>query len=301
MLDNTGSMSQHNKLPTLTSAAQTLVATLMAQAGNDVNAVKISIVPFSMTVNVGQSVPGRRVDDRRHAHGLWLGHLLDRQHQSLHPVLAAGQDLGRMRGGPAGALRRAGHAAFQRDAGLDVRPLLRARRTGYADLRLGGVRQQLHRRRPVGLADLAAAPGQCGQVPWDGEVGLQRLDGLRLRTQRGLHPAAAAAPDQRPERPERRDRPHGGGGRHQPGDRAAVGLADAVAHRAVRRRGRLQHAQHKQDRRVPDRRPEPEQFQQRRGRLVLFRRRLHLAEPHRGGGPAPARANAPPRSTTAPT
>ena len=54
VLDNTGSMSQHNKLPTLTSAAQNLVATLVGQAGGDPNAVKISIVPFSMTVNVGQ-------------------------------------------------------------------------------------------------------------------------------------------------------------------------------------------------------------------------------------------------------
>jgi Flp pilus assembly protein TadG len=53
VLDNTGSMSANNKLPTLTSSAQTLVSTLLAQAGNDVNAVKISIVPFSMTVNVG--------------------------------------------------------------------------------------------------------------------------------------------------------------------------------------------------------------------------------------------------------
>ena len=53
VLDNTGSMSQNNKLPTLTASAQSLVNTLMAQAGSDVNAVKISIVPFSMTVNVG--------------------------------------------------------------------------------------------------------------------------------------------------------------------------------------------------------------------------------------------------------
>ena len=53
VLDNTGSMSQNNKLPTLTTAAKNLVATLMAQAGNDANSVKISIVPFSMTVNVG--------------------------------------------------------------------------------------------------------------------------------------------------------------------------------------------------------------------------------------------------------
>jgi Flp pilus assembly protein TadG len=54
VLDNTGSMSQNNKLPTLTASAQSLVQTLMAQAGGDANAVKISIVPFSMTVNVGQ-------------------------------------------------------------------------------------------------------------------------------------------------------------------------------------------------------------------------------------------------------
>ena len=53
VLDNTGSMSANNKLPTLTSSAQTLVNTLLQQAGNDPNAVKISIVPFSMTVNVG--------------------------------------------------------------------------------------------------------------------------------------------------------------------------------------------------------------------------------------------------------
>jgi Flp pilus assembly protein TadG len=53
VLDNTGSMSANNKLPTLKSSAQTLVQTLMAQAGNDPNSVKISIVPFSMTVNVG--------------------------------------------------------------------------------------------------------------------------------------------------------------------------------------------------------------------------------------------------------
>ena len=53
VLDNTGSMSQGSKLPTLTSSAQTLVNTLLQQAGSDANAVKISIVPFSMTVNIG--------------------------------------------------------------------------------------------------------------------------------------------------------------------------------------------------------------------------------------------------------
>jgi Flp pilus assembly protein TadG len=51
VLDNTGSMAG-TKISTLTSAAQTLVSTLLGQAGADPNAVKISIVPFSMTVNV---------------------------------------------------------------------------------------------------------------------------------------------------------------------------------------------------------------------------------------------------------
>ena len=51
VLDNTGSMDKNNKIQTLASAAKTLVSTLMQQAGSDVNAVKISIVPFSMTVN----------------------------------------------------------------------------------------------------------------------------------------------------------------------------------------------------------------------------------------------------------
>jgi Flp pilus assembly protein TadG len=59
VLDNTGSMSSGNKLATLTSASQTLVSTLLAQAGNDPNAVKISIVPFSMTVNVGSQYQGQ--------------------------------------------------------------------------------------------------------------------------------------------------------------------------------------------------------------------------------------------------
>ncbi len=54
VLDNTGSMSQNNKLPTLVSAATSLVDTLSSTAGSDPSALKISVVPFSMTVNVGQ-------------------------------------------------------------------------------------------------------------------------------------------------------------------------------------------------------------------------------------------------------
>ncbi len=53
VLDNTGSMSQDNKLPTLVSAATSLVNTLSTTAGSDAAALKISVVPFSMTVNVG--------------------------------------------------------------------------------------------------------------------------------------------------------------------------------------------------------------------------------------------------------
>ncbi len=53
VLDNTGSMSSSNKLPTLVSAAGSLVDSLSTTAGMDPDALKISVVPFSMTVNVG--------------------------------------------------------------------------------------------------------------------------------------------------------------------------------------------------------------------------------------------------------
>jgi Flp pilus assembly protein TadG len=53
VLDNTGSMAQNNKLPTLVSSARSLITTLLQGAGNDPNAVKISIVPFGQTVNIG--------------------------------------------------------------------------------------------------------------------------------------------------------------------------------------------------------------------------------------------------------
>ncbi|MDR3512847.1 MAG: pilus assembly protein [Caulobacteraceae bacterium] len=55
VLDNTGSMAQNNKLPTLISAATSLVDTLSTSAGTDPAALKISVVPFSMTVNVGSA------------------------------------------------------------------------------------------------------------------------------------------------------------------------------------------------------------------------------------------------------
>ena len=54
VLDNTGSMSQNNKLTNLVSSAKTLVTTLLASNTTaDPSAVKISIVPFSNMVNVG--------------------------------------------------------------------------------------------------------------------------------------------------------------------------------------------------------------------------------------------------------
>lgn len=57
VLDNTGSMSQDNKLTSLQSAASTLVDTLSssATASGDPNALKIGVVPFSMTVNIGST------------------------------------------------------------------------------------------------------------------------------------------------------------------------------------------------------------------------------------------------------
>lgn len=57
VLDNTGSMSQDNKLTSLKSAASSLVDTLSASAtqSGDSSAVKIGVVPFSMAVNVGSS------------------------------------------------------------------------------------------------------------------------------------------------------------------------------------------------------------------------------------------------------
>ncbi len=57
VLDNTGSMSDDNKLSSLQSAASSLVDTLSASAtqSGDPNALKIGVVPFSMTVNVGST------------------------------------------------------------------------------------------------------------------------------------------------------------------------------------------------------------------------------------------------------
>lgn len=57
VLDNTGSMNDDNKLSSLKSAANTLVDTLntSAQQSGLPNALKVGIVPFSMTVNVGST------------------------------------------------------------------------------------------------------------------------------------------------------------------------------------------------------------------------------------------------------
>jgi Flp pilus assembly protein TadG len=57
VLDNTGSMAG-NKLDSLVSAAKTLVDTLLAANATAPDSVKISIVPFSNTVNVGASHQG---------------------------------------------------------------------------------------------------------------------------------------------------------------------------------------------------------------------------------------------------
>ena len=59
VLDNTGSMAG-TKLNTLISAANSLVDTLAASTqSSDPTALKISIVPFSMTVNIGSNYQGQ--------------------------------------------------------------------------------------------------------------------------------------------------------------------------------------------------------------------------------------------------
>lgn len=61
VLDNTGSMADDNKLSSLVDAATSLVNTLSASAAqsNDPNALKIGVVPFSMTVNIGTTYQGQ--------------------------------------------------------------------------------------------------------------------------------------------------------------------------------------------------------------------------------------------------
>ena len=59
VLDNTGSMAG-TKLTTLISAANSLVDTLAASTqSSDPTALKISVVPFSMTVNIGSTYQGQ--------------------------------------------------------------------------------------------------------------------------------------------------------------------------------------------------------------------------------------------------
>jgi len=55
VLDNTGSMAQDNKLPDLVSAATNLVNTLEASAGANTSALKVGVVPFSISVNIGST------------------------------------------------------------------------------------------------------------------------------------------------------------------------------------------------------------------------------------------------------
>lgn len=57
VLDNTGSMAQNNKLVDLKTAASTLVDTLSAATANGVpGALKVGVVPFSDTVNIGSNL-----------------------------------------------------------------------------------------------------------------------------------------------------------------------------------------------------------------------------------------------------
>ena len=59
VLDNTGSMTADNKMPTLVSSATTLVNTLFTQNTScDPNTLKIAVVPFTQTVKVGATYQG---------------------------------------------------------------------------------------------------------------------------------------------------------------------------------------------------------------------------------------------------
>lgn len=61
VLDNTGSMNDDNKLSSLKSASDSLIDTLQTSAtqSGDVNSLKIGVVPFSTTVNIGSSYRGQ--------------------------------------------------------------------------------------------------------------------------------------------------------------------------------------------------------------------------------------------------
>jgi Flp pilus assembly protein TadG len=61
ILDNTGSMSSNKKLTNLVSAATALVDSLSASAASsaDPDTLKIGVVPFSMTVNIGPNYQGQ--------------------------------------------------------------------------------------------------------------------------------------------------------------------------------------------------------------------------------------------------
>lgn len=73
VLDNTGSMADDSKLTSLVSAAKTLVSTLLASnTASDPNAVKISVVPFSNTVNVGTTYGPSAVGGGQTSAAAWL-------------------------------------------------------------------------------------------------------------------------------------------------------------------------------------------------------------------------------------
>ena len=73
VLDNTGSMADDSKLTSLVSAAKSLVTTLLASnTTSDPEAVKIAIVPFSNTVNVGTTYGPSSVGGGQTAAATWL-------------------------------------------------------------------------------------------------------------------------------------------------------------------------------------------------------------------------------------
>lgn len=94
-LDNTGSMSSNGKMTALKQASHNLLTTLQAAAVNRPDAVKVAIVPFDTTVNIGTSFrnePWMNYTVNNIQPANWEGCVVDRDQsndvQDTPPVLA---------------------------------------------------------------------------------------------------------------------------------------------------------------------------------------------------------------------
>jgi Flp pilus assembly protein TadG len=183
VLDNTGSMGSNlgsggTKIDALIDASKDLVDTLYAAAAraSETDAVKIAVVPFSMTVNVGSTYSSATS---------WITGTLPSAYPDGKDIFNTSQNRFTMltqtglswagcvesRPDPYDISR---HRAEHLDAGLDVHSLFRARRArrqhdqewrqlvGAADLLHR--QQQLDHRRQVELDQLVHASGRTEQV-----------------------------------------------------------------------------------------------------------------------------------------